>query len=117
MKKMKINGESGDVRGETVELRKERLPELLKEYTKENIWKLDETACFWKALPDHGCGKRDHCAKVARKQTLNVDSPHCKCKWREGRCDCHLEIGNSRCFKGIQASCAIFQPGKRVSNS
>ena len=46
VKEMKINGESGDVRGETVDSWKERLPELLRGYPIENIWNLDETACF-----------------------------------------------------------------------
>ena len=58
MKKMKINGEAGDVRGETVDSWKERLPELLQGYLSCDIWNLDETACFWKALPDHGFGKK-----------------------------------------------------------
>ena len=55
---MKISGESGDVRGETVDSWKERLPELLQGYSKENIWNLNETACFWRALPDYGFGKK-----------------------------------------------------------
>ena len=44
VKKMKISGEAGDVRGETVDSWKERLPEL---YSSCDIWNLDETACFW----------------------------------------------------------------------
>ena len=48
---MKINGESGDVRGKTVNSWKEKIPELLQEYLSENIWKLDETGSFWRALP------------------------------------------------------------------
>ena len=56
MKKMKINGEAGDVRGETVDSWKEMLPELLQGYLSCDIWNLDEMACFWKALPDHGFG-------------------------------------------------------------
>ena len=58
MKKMKINEEAGDVRGEMVDSWKERLPELLQGYSSCDIWNLDETACFWKALPDHGFGKK-----------------------------------------------------------
>lgn len=67
-KKNEINGESGDVRGETVDSRKERIPELLQGYSSENIWNLDETACFWKTLPDHGFAREDHSAKVGKKQ-------------------------------------------------
>lgn len=47
-----ISGESGDVSGVTVESWKERLSEICKEYTADNIWNLDETGCFWRALPD-----------------------------------------------------------------
>ena len=35
--RMKINGESGDVPGETVDSWKERLPELVRGYSAENI--------------------------------------------------------------------------------
>ena len=46
IKQMKINGESGEVSGVTVESWKERIPELFHEYASENIWNLDETGCF-----------------------------------------------------------------------
>ena len=55
---MKINGESGDVSGETVDSWKELLPELVRGYSAENIWNLDEIECFWRALPEHGFGKK-----------------------------------------------------------
>ena len=61
-KMMMMNGEAGDVRGETVDSWKERLPELLQGYLCCDIWNLDETACFWKALPDRGFGKKNHSA-------------------------------------------------------
>ena len=75
MKKVKINGEAGDVRGETVHSWMERLPELLQGYSSRDIWNLDETACFWKALPDHGFGKKDHSAKVAKKPSRGLPLP------------------------------------------
>ena len=56
--RMKIKGESGDVSGETVDSWKERLPELVRGYPAENIWNLDETGCFWRALREHGFGKK-----------------------------------------------------------
>ena len=56
--RMKMKGESGDVSGETVDSWKERLPELVRGYPAENIWNLDETGCFWRALPEHGFGKK-----------------------------------------------------------
>ena len=44
--KIKVNGESGDVSGETIASWKERIPELLRGYSAENILNLDETECF-----------------------------------------------------------------------
>ena len=58
VKRMKIAGESGDVRGETVDSWQERIPELVQGYAKEDIWNLDETGCFWRALPDRGFAKK-----------------------------------------------------------
>ena len=51
---MKVSGESGDVSGATVDTWKERLPNILQGYSAEDIWNLDETGCFWRALPDKG---------------------------------------------------------------
>ena len=64
---MKINEESGDVSGETVDSWKERLPELVRGYSAENIWNLDETGCFWRALPEHGFGKKGSQCKGGKK--------------------------------------------------
>ena len=38
---MRICGESGDVQGPTVDPWKERLPELIAGYARENIWNMD----------------------------------------------------------------------------
>ena len=62
-----ICGESGTVSGETVDSWKERLPEILQGYKKENILNLDETGCFWKALPDRGFGQRGKECKGGKK--------------------------------------------------
>ena len=63
-KENEINGESGDVRGETVDSWKERIPELLQGYSSENIWNLDETACFGRLYPIMVFAREDHSAKV-----------------------------------------------------
>ena len=55
---MNFCGESGDVQGETVSSWMERLPEILRGYAKEDIYNLDETGSFWRALPDRGFGKK-----------------------------------------------------------
>lgn len=54
IKRVSICGESGDVRGATVDSWKERLPEILNGYKIEDIYNLDETGCFWRSLPDKG---------------------------------------------------------------
>ena len=69
---MKICGQSGDVKGETIDSWKERIPELLQGYSRENIWNLDETACFWRALPEHGFGKRGSQCKGGKKAKQRV---------------------------------------------
>ena len=43
IRKVTVCGESGDVKGYTVDSWKERLPEILKGYQKEDIYNLDET--------------------------------------------------------------------------
>ena len=52
IKQRTVSGESGDVRSETDESWKERLPEILQGYKLEDIWNVDETGCFWRAFPD-----------------------------------------------------------------
>ena len=46
--------ESGDVRSDTVESWKEKLPQLVDNYRAQDIWNMDDTGCFWRALPDKG---------------------------------------------------------------
>ena len=46
VKQLTICGESGDVQGPTVSSWKERLPEILQGYTKEDIWNMDVTGVF-----------------------------------------------------------------------
>ena len=62
-----ISGEAGDVRKEKVDSWKERLPELLQGYAPENIWNMDETGHFFRALPNL-CHKRLVIAQEERDQ-------------------------------------------------
>ena len=52
IKEKRIVGEGGDVPEETVLSWIERLQELTEGYSSENIWNMDESGCFFKALPD-----------------------------------------------------------------
>ena len=72
IKQVTVCGESGDVRGETVESWKEQLPEILEGYKKEDIYNLDETGCFWRALPDKGFGEKGKKCKGGKKSKHRV---------------------------------------------
>ena len=67
IRQITISGEAGDVAGETVESWKERLPELLQGYEAKDVWNLDETGCFWKALPEKGFGQKKKECKGGKK--------------------------------------------------
>ena len=72
IKQMRVCGESGDVRGETVDSWKERLPEILQGYAKENIWNMDETGVFWRALTEYGFGQKGKQCKGSKKSKQRV---------------------------------------------
>lgn len=67
IKQRAISGESGDVRTDTDESWKERLPEIVQGYKPQDIWNIDETGCFWKALPDKGLGQMKAECKGGKK--------------------------------------------------
>ena len=67
IKQLRISGESGDVQGPTVDSWKERLPELVAGYTRDDIRNIDETGLFWKALPDRGFGMKGKECKGGKK--------------------------------------------------
>ena len=53
--------------GETVLSWKERLPEIIEGYRKDDIWNMDETGVFWKALPNRGFGQKSKECKGGEK--------------------------------------------------
>lgn len=72
VKQLKICGESGDVQGETVESWKERLLEIVQGYEKEDVWNMDETGIFWRALPDRGFGQKSKSCKGGKKSKQRI---------------------------------------------
>lgn len=70
VKQLKVIGESGDVQGDTVRSWKERLPQILQGYAKENIWNIDETGIFWIALPERGFVEKGSQCKGTRKANI-----------------------------------------------
>ena len=102
LRQVTICGESGTVRGDTVQSWKERLPELLTGYSAKDIYNFDETGCFWKALPDKGFARRgEKCHGGKQKKhrmtvALFVNG--------EGGKETPIVVWQSctpRCFKGI----------------
>ena len=71
---MKIStcSESPDVSRVAVKLWKERVCELLEGYASEDIWNLDETGCFWKALPDCGFAQKRTLCHGGKKLKLRM---------------------------------------------
>ena len=69
IKRMAISGESGEVSSKTADSWKERLPEIIQGYKPEDVWNMDESGCFWKALPGKGFaqkGKACHGGKSSK---------------------------------------------------
>ena len=54
VKERHIVGEAGDVSTETVTSWMERINKFIESYSLENVWNIDKSGCFSKALPDKG---------------------------------------------------------------
>ena len=67
IKRFSVCGESGDVQGCTVDSWKERLSEIVAGYKKEDVWNMDESVVFWRALPDKGFGEKGKGCKGGKK--------------------------------------------------
>ena len=71
IKEMRVAGEDGDVNEVTLDSWQEHVKELTKGYAPENVWNMDETGQFWKALPDKSlseAGKRCRGGKKAKQR-------------------------------------------------
>ena len=87
---MVLCGESGDVRGETVDSWKERLPELVQKYQPDDILECDETGCFWKALPDKSLGQCSCQCRGGRKSKQRLTIAFFVNAKGEKNSSCHL---------------------------
>ena len=105
LKQFSICGESGEVRGQTVDSWKERLPEILQGYKKEDILNLDETGCFWRALPNRGLGQKGKECKGGKqsKHRLTVTFIVSAAGKKE-KPVCIWKSEKPRCFKRIDKS-------------
>ena len=86
---------------------KERLPEILHGYSTHNtcIWNLDETRCFWRALPEHGFGKKGSLCKGGKKakQRLTITLVANAAGGKESAIAI-WKAGKPRCFKSVDMS-------------
>lgn len=107
IKQRKICGESGDVRSDTVESWKEKLPQLVGNYKAQDIWNMDETGCFWRALPDKGMAEMKKQCKGGKQSKHRVTIAF----FVNGAGESESlpvviwESKNPRCFKGVKKEC------------
>ena len=85
---------------------KERLPEIMQGYSSDDIWNLDESGVFWKALPDKGFGQKVKECKGGKrsKQRLTVTFIVNGAGKSESKPIVLWRSENPRCFKGIKKS-------------
>ena len=60
-------GEAGDVAEETITSWMDRIQESTVGYSSENIWNMDESGCFFKALPNKGLVEKGKEAKGSKR--------------------------------------------------
>ena len=72
IKEKQISGESLDVSQTTVESWMERIKELCKGYDQRNILNMDESGCFFKALPAKGLAQKGKNAKGGKKSKQRI---------------------------------------------
>ena len=89
-----ISGEAGDVSKTTVDSWKERLPDILQGWEPENIWNMDETGQFFRALPNKSRAGSSRNYTGGKKSKENA----------KGGKEKPIVVGksaNPRCLKGI----------------
>ena len=67
VRERKVNGEAGEMAEYTVNAWMERLMELTRGYELTDIWNMDETGCFFKALPEKGLAEKKSQARGGKK--------------------------------------------------
>ena len=72
IREKRVNGEAGEVLGETVNAWMESLCDLTKDYFLVDIWNKDETGCFFKALPGKGLAEKKSHARDGRKSKTRL---------------------------------------------
>ena len=106
IKQVKICGESGDVQGQTVDSWKERIPELIRGYSTDDIWNMDETGLFFRALPDRGFAEKSQSCKGGKKSKLRVTiALFVSASGHKEKPVFIWKSENPRCLRGFDKSC------------
>ena len=64
MKQLTISEEAAGVSDVTVASWHERMKELTRGYKREDIWNVDESGCFFRAMPDKTLAEKKSACKV-----------------------------------------------------
>ena len=72
VRERKVNGEAGEVAEYTVSAWIERLVELTRGYELADIWNMDETGYFFKALPEKALAKNKSHARRGKKSKARL---------------------------------------------
>ena len=65
-----VEGESGQVETEATESCMDKLREVFKGYSPEDIWNEDETGCFFRALPEKSLAEEGRRCRGGKKSKL-----------------------------------------------
>ena len=103
IKQVVVSGESGDVSGDTISSWKERLPEIIAGYAPRDIWNIDETGCFWRALPEKGFGRKGQECKGGKKSKHRATIAFVVNAAGQSECMPIViwKSNNPRCFKNV----------------
>ena len=102
---MKVAGEEGDVSQETLSSWDEHSRELMRGYESRNVWNIDETGQFWRALPDKSLSeRRKRCrgGKNSKERATRAFFVRAS-----GEKEAPIVVGksrNPRCFKSLKDS-------------
>ena len=106
IKQLKICGESGEVQGKTADSWKERLPQIVQGYSKDNIWNMDETGLFSHALPDRGFAQKSRSCKGGKKSKQRVTiALFVSASLHKEKPVFIWKSENPRCLRGFDKSC------------
>ena len=72
IKRMAVCGESGEVSGKKVDSWKELLPRIVEGYKLEDIRNMDESGCFWKAMPNKGLAEKGKACQGGKVSNLRL---------------------------------------------